>query len=272
LNVALICPVRDCGNELQREANSYVCVERHAFDIARNGYINLLQPQDRKSSEPGDSKEAVQARARFLARFGDPIVPPIAAAVRKSARKRPLLDIGCGVGYHLDRLRATLSSPSAWGVDLSSTAVDRAARDYQSDTFVVANADRTIPFADASFGAIFSITARRNRDELARLLGEDGRVVIVVPAADDLIELRELSQGEAVLRDRVASMIEEMLPLLEVVDSFTLKRSLELDRNAVDDILAATYRGARHSERQRLSSITGMRVTMSRDAVVFRKA
>lgn len=61
----LACPVRDCGQPLLRRDRALVCPNGHAHDIARSGYINLLQPQDRRSNAPGDSRDAVQARVRL---------------------------------------------------------------------------------------------------------------------------------------------------------------------------------------------------------------
>lgn len=270
MSVTLICPVRDCGRELHTTGAALACEARHSFDVARSGYVNLLQPQDRKSDQPGDSPAAVEARARFLAQFGDPIAAPLASAVRKIARKRPILDVGCGVGFHLDTLRQRLQAPAAYGVDLAVAAVERAARTYRSCSFIVANADRFIPFADRSFSAIFSITARRNASEFARLLNDGGVVAVALPAADDLAELREVAQGEAVLRDRTEALVTEMAGF-EVIDAFCLSRTVPLERAAIDDLLAATYRGARHAERSRLGVLDQLEVTISRDIVLFKK-
>src|SRR3954468_15403365 len=64
--ITLICPVRHCGAALERRERSLVCSQGHSFDLARSGYCNLLQPQDRRSKNPGDSRAAVEARRRLL--------------------------------------------------------------------------------------------------------------------------------------------------------------------------------------------------------------
>src|SRR4051812_13953135 len=66
--VTLLCTVRDCHQPLAREEKRLVCERNHAYDVARSGYVNLLQPQDRRSANPGDSKEAVAARRRLADR------------------------------------------------------------------------------------------------------------------------------------------------------------------------------------------------------------
>jgi len=74
----LICPVRDCGEPLERRGRSLVCPRGHSFDLARSGYANLLQPQDRRSKRPGDAPEAVEARRRLLdAGYGEPLLRAI---------------------------------------------------------------------------------------------------------------------------------------------------------------------------------------------------
>jgi len=71
--VTLLCTVRECRAPLAREAERVVCERGHSFDVARSGYINLLQPQDRRAKSPGDSAEVVAARRRFLERFAIPL-------------------------------------------------------------------------------------------------------------------------------------------------------------------------------------------------------
>ena len=97
--VALLCTVRDCRTPLGSVGRGLACLNGHAFDRARSGYVNLLQPQDRRSASPGDSKEAVAARRRLVAAgYEAPIVDEVVCAVVASA-PRPgatALDVGCG--------------------------------------------------------------------------------------------------------------------------------------------------------------------------------
>src|SRR5207253_3467190 len=94
--VTLLCSVRDCRQPLAREERRYICGRNHAFDIARSGYVNLLQPQERRSRTPGDSAEAVAARRRIADRgILEPLVAPMIAMLRDA---RVVLDIGCGDG------------------------------------------------------------------------------------------------------------------------------------------------------------------------------
>ena len=125
-----------------------VCARGHSFDIARSGYLNLLQPQDRKSRTPGDSREALQARRRLHDRgVTAPLLEAIAELVNLTGATA--LDAGCGDGFYL----GTLARRFGWvahGIDISSHAVDMAAKRYPEYTWIAANADRALPYSDGS--------------------------------------------------------------------------------------------------------------------------
>ena len=246
--------MRGCRQPLSREDRRFVCERGHSFDLARSGYLNLLQPQDRRSANPGDSKEAVAARRRFLER--DLIRGP-----RPEARG-PVLDVGCGEGYFTNEMRAT------HGVDISVPAIDAAAKKYKDCFFVVANADRFLPYADASFDLVTSITSRMNPDEFARVLKPDGKLLIVVPGPDDLIELREAVLGEAQTIDRVDRTIATFANF-KLESRERVRHVARLDARAIHDVMASSYRGLRTKQRERLSALADLDVTLSRDVLLF---
>jgi 23S rRNA (guanine745-N1)-methyltransferase len=249
--VELLCTVRTCHQPLTRDGRSYVCANRHTFDLARSGYLNLLQPQDRKSKEAGDSAAAVQARRRFL----------------DAGHAAPLLDVGCGEGHHLAAFRAAYEV-EAHGVDLSAPAIDLAARRHRDCTWIVANADRFLPYGSASFHTVASITARLNPDEFRRVLAPGGTLLIAIPGADDLIELREAVLGEAIERDRIERTIA-MFGAFTLKARHSVRHVATLGREAIVDVLTSSYRGLRARERERLESLASMEVTMSRDLLLF---
>jgi 23S rRNA (guanine745-N1)-methyltransferase len=268
--VRLLCTVRDCRTLLERHDRRYVCANAHSFDVARSGYVNLLQPQDRRSKNPGDTPEAVAARRRFLERgFGDPLVEAIVHALPMTARQS-LLDAGCGEGHHTDAIRRAYSV-EACGVDISVPAIELAARRYPDCQWVVANADRFLPYADASFDAVTSITARLSVDEFHRVLTLDGTLLVAIPGADDLIELREAVQGERMERDRVERTIALFAPKFELQRHELARHTVQLDREAIQDVLTSTYRGLRRSEQERLQELGTMDVTLARDLLLFRR-
>ncbi len=255
----LLCPVRDCHLPLARESRRWVCPRSHSFDVARSGYINLLQPQDRRSRQPGDTTDAVNGRRR-LHDLG--VTRPLLRAIAELATPKPgdiVLDAGCGDGFYLGTLTHE-SGFDAHGVDISIPAVDAAARRYPGCLWIVANADRFIPYADRSFSLILSITARMNTAEFRRLLRHDGRLLVAIPAPDDLIELRGAG------RDRAARTIETFTPEFKVIDQRRVSTTADLDAAAVQDVLNSIYRPLRSRP------VDAMRVTFGLDLLLFTAA
>lgn len=255
--VTVLCPVRGCGAPLERRERSWVCPRGHSFDIARNGYCNLLQPQDRRSKTPGDPKAAALARRRFLeAGHGDFLL----RALLEEVQGATVLDVGCGEGFFLGSLSR---DREAHGVDLSVPAIDLAARRWPGVHWWVVNADRSLPFADGSFDLALSIAGRRPGAELRRVLRPGGRLLVAVPGEDDLIELREAVLGEGRLLGRVDKTMAELAGPFELESHRSLRSVEKVDAR---DALAATYRGARQSQRKDLGE---MQVTLSFDLLRF---
>lgn len=269
--IPLLCTVRDCGLPLERAERALRCPNDHSFDRARSGYANLLQPQDRRSERPGDRKEAVLARRRLLEQgYASPLFDELLSFTETLGPGARVLDVGCGEGSHLGRLASQLGIECS-GVDISADAIDLAARRYPGVTWVVANADRRLPYPDASFDLIVSITSRRNPSEFARVLREDRRLFIAVPSPDDLAELRAAVQGRSDERSRVDVVAGELGENFELVSHQEIREVRELGHDALVDLLQATYRGLRHSDAQRVASLDLLAVTFAWDAMIFRR-
>jgi 23S rRNA (guanine745-N1)-methyltransferase len=271
----LICPVRGCGEPLTRHERAWVCPRGHGFDVAKSGYVNLLQPQDRRSAQPGDPPEAVAARRRLLdAGYGEPLL----AALREEIAglglpaEAAVLDVGCGEGYYLGNLAAA-SAFAAHGVDLAAAAIDLAARRYPATTgttWTVANADRSLPYATGSFDLVLSIDARLNPAEMRRVLKPGGRLLVAVPGSDDLGELRAAVLGEEVAKERLESAVARLAADFALTARRTIRATARLPPAALRDALAATYRGGRESRRERIAALPEMAVTLSHDLGSFR--
>lgn len=255
----LLCSVRNCHLRLVRKERQMICARGHSFDIARSGYINLLQPQERRARHPGDSADAVAARRRLHDRG---VTEPLRAAIARAidaASTDVVLDAGCGDGYYLGAIQND-DGFDAHGVDISIPAIDAAARRYPAGEWVVANADRVVPYADQSFSIVLSITARMNAGEFRRVLRHGGRLLVAVAAPDDLIELR----GSG--RDRVDRTIESFAQGFTLLGRSRATTYADLDASAVSDVLTAIYRPIQSRP------VEAMRLTLSLDLLLFRAA
>ena len=268
----LSCTVRGCGAPLHQANRSFICDRGHSFDIARSGYVSLLQPQDRKSLVAGDSRAAVQARTDLVkAGVGVALLDAVvarAAALHLEGQPPVVVELGCGAGDTLGLL-AEKREISGVGIDLSTAAAAEAARRFPSLTWVVANADRRLPLLDSSVDLVLSIHARRNPAECRRILQTDGFLLVAVPGASDLIELRELVQGESVRRDRVQALVAEHDACFTVIEQTSAAQTLDLDRDALHNLLRGTYRGERLSQSPRVQSLDRLTVTLASDIVLF---
>jgi len=235
--------------------------------VARSGYINLLQPQDRRSKRPGDTPAAVAARRR-LHDLG--VTEPLLAGIAELAQASPgdiVLDAGCGDGFYLGSL-VRQSGCTGHGIDISIPAVEAAARRYPpvaaAYEWIVANADRFVPYADHSFSMVLSITGRMNAAEFRRVLRDDGRLLVALSAPDDLIELR--SRAGKPGRDRVPQALETFAPQFQLIGRTQVTTAADLDAAAVQDVLLSIYRPLRSQP------VEAMRVTFSLDLLLFRPA
>ena len=253
----LLCPVRDCHLALEREGRRLHCARGHSFDVARSGYVNLLQPQERRSIQPGDTPAAVAGRRRL---HDLKVTEPLLDAIAEFAVASPgdvVLDAGCGDGFYLGTL-AQRTGCDAHGIDISIPAVDAAARRYPHCEWIVGNADRFVPYADGSFSLVMSITARMNSGEFRRVLRDGARLLVAIPAPDDLVELR----GPG--RDRVDRTVETFARDFNLASRRRVTTAADLDADAVQDVLVSIYRPLRAQPAE------AMRVTFSLDLLLFR--
>ncbi|SIT71537.1 putative RNA methyltransferase [Edaphobacillus lindanitolerans] len=192
---ALRCPV--CGSSVSVDEHpSLVCTNRHSFDIAKQGYVNMLS----RSPAASYSKELFLARRRIITESAlyTPLHQTMAELLTSlfDGRAGLAADIGCGEGSHLNELRK-ICGPSlkAAGLDIAKEGVRLAARDYPDCAWIVGDLAAS-PFADRQTTAILNILSPSNYSEFRRMLAPGGKLIKVIPAAGYLKELREAAHGE----------------------------------------------------------------------------
>lgn len=183
-----VCPV--CHSPLRQESSRYVCANNHAFDIARQGYVNLLLANQKRSRQPGDSAEMIRSRRLFLeGGFYDPLRDLLSSLVSQRVEKPAgtALDVGCGEGFYIGNIQAG----QRYGIDISTSAVRLAARRYPEVRFAVAGM-KHLPISDQQVDCLLSVFAPRSFSEFARVLHPAGSLIAVTPGPEHLWGLRRL--------------------------------------------------------------------------------
>ncbi|MDD5267723.1 MAG: 23S rRNA (guanine(745)-N(1))-methyltransferase [Methylococcales bacterium] len=201
-NVLYACPVCRVPLYLQQSGKSFACQNQHNFDLAKEGYLNLLPVQDRHSKEPGDSKQMMIARREFLeAGFYEPMGKAVAmmvdAGITEGQGMR-LLDLGCGEGYY-SRIMARYCNHSEQiafhGIDIAKFAIAAAAKKQPNARFAVASSKR-LPYPGEYFDFVLRVFAPSDDDELRRVLKPSGYFLTVTPGPRHLWQLKEFIYSE----------------------------------------------------------------------------
>lgn len=201
---ALACPLD--GTPLSRSGSAWRCSEGHSFDIAKQGYVNLLPVQQKRSHDPGDGKSMVAARQRFLnAGYYQPIAEAVSHAVLghaevQKAASLPFscLDAGCGEGYYLRQLAHAASSSlslSLMGLDISKWAVLAAAKqDAKQEPLSswVVGSNAHLPVQTETLDSVLCMFGFPVLSEFARVLKTGGVLLQVEAGPNHLRELREV--------------------------------------------------------------------------------
>ena len=192
---ALACPLD--GKALRRDGAAWRCADGHTFDVASQGYTHLLPVQNKRSRDPGDSKEMVAARRRFLdaghyQRIADAARCAVLAESAPGATVR-CLDAGCGEGYYLRQLAAGNEARhlSPIGLDISKWAVLSAAKQDKRMTWVVGS-NANLPVLSGSLDRVLCMFGFPVYAEFARVLAPEGQLVQIDAGPDHLRELREI--------------------------------------------------------------------------------
>lgn len=269
----LNCPLD--GTALRQEGTCWRCTNAHSFDVASQGYTNLLPVQHKRSRDPGDSKEMVAARRRFL-EAGH--YRPIAAAVGRTTladlpAEAACLDAGCGEGYYLRQLAAGLGPTqtlAVLGLDISKWAVLAAAKADKRMAWVVGS-NAGLPVPDASLDRLLCLFGFPVYSEFARVLKPGGRLVQVDAGPDHLRQLREIIYPRLKEANKANAATPEGFDLLaeeRVHFDFTVS-----GQAAIADLLTMTphlYR-ATPEGRARAAALDGLTMTADVRLKVFQR-
>jgi 23S rRNA (guanine745-N1)-methyltransferase len=295
-NETIICPV--CSQALKRTEKQFCCENNHQFDVAKQGYVNLLQPQYKKSKQPGDSQEMVEARFRFLNEaYYEPLSDKLNQLIAKDlstkvlSNKEPgnnayhIVDAGSGEGYYTQRLYDHLNDakdalgqpvspkpvtskpviPKVIGFDISQRAVKASCRRSRSIQWMTATSSH-IPVASHTQDAVLCLFSRIVPEEFSRILKKNGILYVASTGSSHLIELRNmLYQNVKQSAYNPNSTLSERFTPLDESFNENVHYKIEVNsRQAINDLLLMTphYWRATESAKQVIQAMDTVSVTV----------
>lgn len=234
------CPA--CSAVLEQQNNTLRCVNGHSYDKAKEGYVNLLLAHQKRSKEPGDNKQMINARRAFLENnFYLPLAQRLAHIIHEygtqshtalnthstpsSSSSLNIFDAGCGEGYYLNVIKETLleleHNVQASGCDISKIAVQKAAKKYKNNEFCVASTF-SLPLPDASQNAVVQVFAPSSESEVLRVLKKLGIWLQVNPASSHLNQLKDLIYDAPQTHEKQQNTVEGFEVVLDEELSFDM--------------------------------------------------
>ena len=279
-NTVLVCPV--CKEKLVKDNGNkiYKCENNHTYDIAKQGYVNLLISNQKRSKNPGDSKEMVLSRIDFLSRgyyklLCDKINEIIFKCLNevKNNNEFNILDLGCGEWYYLTNLKDYINSKNIkanyYGMDVSKEAVKYASKADKECTWVVGNNFR-IPANDKSMDCILSVFSPIDINECNRVLKDTGVFVRVLPRTNHLIQLRDIIYSKVNLNEKVYTADPEEN---EYVNESNVTFDIKLNKEEILSLLKMTphYWKTTGENKEKLDLYDSLTITIDMRIGIFKK-
>lgn len=266
---AIRCPL--CALPLAQSPAVWQCPNRHSFDVAREGYVNLLPVQQKASLQPGDTADSLKARRAFLdAEHYAPLREALRARLMPLAAQR-LLDIGCGEGWYTASFAAF--APAVIGLDIAKPAIRMAARAHARHqpgiTWLVGSGAR-LPVDDASIDLVTCLFTPLHGAEIQRVLAPGGHLAVVTPGAAHLAELRA-GLFDEVVAHQPEKFVDELQSRFRLVARDDVLAPLQLDNTALRQLLAMTPYAwkARPERRASLEAQAGLVTTAAFTILLF---
>ncbi len=225
-DIMFICPI--CKSKLNISGKAYLCENNHSFDIAKQGYVNLLPVNKKHSDNPGDTKDMVLARREFLESgnydcFTDKLCE-IINSLFKGKNEITIADCGCGEGYYDGKLESLNCDHQLFGFDISKEAVKYAAGKYKKYNYAVGSCF-DIPLQDNSFDLALNIFAPMVESEISRILKKDGYMIYAVPGKSHLMGLKKVLYEKPYENEEKHTEYEGF----EFVDRHSVKSEITVD-------------------------------------------
>lgn len=253
----ILCPI--CKNILSKIDNTYKCINKHNFDIAKQGYINLNM---HNSQNTGDNKEMINARTNFLNKgYYSFLLNTVNSLLDINDS---LLDLACGEGYYTSKFICK----DKIGIDLSKQGLKYASKNDQSTTYLL-NTIFHNPIQDNSVDKIITIFAPIAKEEIVRMLKDNGRFILVRPDEKHLYELKQALYDNPYLNE-----IDNIQ-----IDGLTLDKQIKISNNALLDsidinnlfMMTPYYNTTSQKDKDKLNNIKSLNITFSFIVDVYKK-
>lgn len=186
----IICPV--CKNILLKNGSTYKCEKNHSFDIAKEGYVNLLAGNHKSGDKTGDNKDMALSRKRFLEKgYFSALKNEIIEIIKEYTDSDPVVcDICCGEGWYSNEILKAVPC-RMYGFDLSKEMVKLASKRKNGGVYFVANLS-SIPLETESVDVGFHLFAPFHDKEFSRIIKKDGIIITAVAGEKHLYEMKEI--------------------------------------------------------------------------------
>ncbi len=267
-----LCPV--CGKSLSISERKYACINRHSFDMAKSGYVNLMLSNQMNAKIPGDNKLMVKARNDFLEKgYYIGLLSAIIEAVMEIPSDIKLLDAGCGEGYYTNGIYNALKSSGrnvqAAGVDISKYALNSAAKRNKEIEFAVGSIFH-LPVADDSCNILLNIFAPFCLSEFSRVIVSGGFMIMVVPGKKHLWQLKEIVYDNPYENELKSLTVEGF----ELFRHYTEKGKINIDNNNdIMNLFSMTpyYYRTGEKDKQKLLILKNLDTEIEFEILVYRK-
>lgn len=256
----LICPI--CKHKLTKKDNSFYCVNKHSFDLAKTGYINLYLSN--KNKVHGDSKEMIQARTSFLKK--DYYLTLKRKIIDEIMKINPttLVDLACGEGYYT----ADFPCENKIGIDLSKDAIQYASKHDKTTQYCVSSIF-DCPIESESADCIITIFAPIACDEIKRILKNDGYFIGVFPAENHLVELKSKIYDSVYLNEKPLLDLD-----LQLVNTIHLTSSIHCENNQdIQSLFMMTpyYFKTSLQDKEKINCLQELNCTIDFYIMIFKK-
>jgi 23S rRNA (guanine745-N1)-methyltransferase len=271
------CPT--CDKPLIQEGSIFHCDNGHAFDIAAEGYVNLLLAHKKRSKNPGDNKEMIVGRRAFLEKgYYNKLSDTVNNLVKKyldNSNKPTILDAGCGEGYYLRRLSQSGITKNAqlYGIDISRPAVIFASKKEKNSanpiSYSVGNTSQ-LPYLSGTFSTVLSIFSPFVSEELKRILVPSGIVIVVGAGKNHLKELADKIYEKVIPHEGNKNELKES-DGFKLIHSQNLSYVINLQSESIMDLLMMTpyYWSISIKSKESLKNLTNLKVSLDFEIKVY---